>query len=255
MLYSTEYLHSIRRAELEIVLDRHGALFAGADILEIGSGTGLQLQMLRAIGRSAEGVEIAGGPRGNRVVDGIRDYDGIHLPFADRSFDLVFSSNVIEHVTHEAELHADLRRVLRPGGRALHLVPSAAWRILTSGTHYPALACMVLGGGGPGAAGASDAATPPRRRGPWRLLAGALVSPRHGERGNRFTEAWHFSKPAWRRRFSQLGWTVESIEPTGLLYSGYGLFAGRLPLDFRLRLGALAGSACWICLMHPRSES
>ena len=34
MLYSTEYLHAIRRAELEIVLERHGALFSDADILD-----------------------------------------------------------------------------------------------------------------------------------------------------------------------------------------------------------------------------
>lgn len=42
--------------------------------------------------------------------------DGEHLPLADGSVDVCFSSNVIEHVRHPERLGDELVRVTRPGG-------------------------------------------------------------------------------------------------------------------------------------------
>lgn len=46
------------------------------------------------------------------------------LPFADGSFDLVWSSEVIEHVADTARWLSEVRRVLAPGGRLLVTTPS-----------------------------------------------------------------------------------------------------------------------------------
>lgn len=46
------------------------------------------------------------------------------LPFADGSFDLVTSNMVFEHVKEPVESLAEIRRVLRPGGRLLILTPN-----------------------------------------------------------------------------------------------------------------------------------
>ncbi len=46
------------------------------------------------------------------------------LPFADSSFDLVWSSEVIEHVADTARWLSEVRRVLAPGGRLLLTTPS-----------------------------------------------------------------------------------------------------------------------------------
>ena len=45
-------------------------------------------------------------------------YDGRAVPFADDSFDLVFTACVFHHVPHDrhTDLLAEIRRVLRPGG-------------------------------------------------------------------------------------------------------------------------------------------
>ena len=46
------------------------------------------------------------------------------LPFEDLSFDLVWSSEVIEHVADTARWLSEVRRVLAPGGRLLLTTPS-----------------------------------------------------------------------------------------------------------------------------------
>jgi SAM-dependent methyltransferase len=43
-------------------------------------------------------------------------YDGVHLPFADDSVPLVYSSQVLEHVRHPEPLLREVRRILQPGG-------------------------------------------------------------------------------------------------------------------------------------------
>jgi SAM-dependent methyltransferase len=42
--------------------------------------------------------------------------DATHLPFKDKSFDIVFAIDVIHHVTDLHEMFAEVNRVLRPGG-------------------------------------------------------------------------------------------------------------------------------------------
>jgi SAM-dependent methyltransferase len=50
-------------------------------------------------------------------------FDG-PLPFADGSFDVVWASEVIEHVADTARFLSEIRRVLVPGGRLLVTTPN-----------------------------------------------------------------------------------------------------------------------------------
>ena len=100
-------------------------------IVDCGSGTGRNLDWLRAYGPSV-GVELS--PTGvrharahqRRVVRG----SVTHLPFPDASADIVTSFDVFVCLDDAAERHAvqEMWRVLKPGGVAL--VNTAALRIL-----------------------------------------------------------------------------------------------------------------------------
>ena len=46
------------------------------------------------------------------------------LPFASESFDVVLGCDVLEHVEHDQEALAEIRRVLRPGGVFIATVPA-----------------------------------------------------------------------------------------------------------------------------------
>ncbi len=93
----------------------------GARALEVGCGTGLILQRVAQRASSAVGVDISAGmlqravARGLDVVQG----DATALPFADDSFDLVYSFKVLAHVAPIQPALQEMARVTRPGG---HLV-------------------------------------------------------------------------------------------------------------------------------------
>ncbi|REE98869.1 methyltransferase family protein [Thermomonospora umbrina] len=50
--------------------------------------------------------------------------DARHLPFPDDSFDKIIASEVLEHIGDDLAAMAELKRVLKPGGRLAVTVPS-----------------------------------------------------------------------------------------------------------------------------------
>ncbi len=67
--------------------------------------------------------ENPGHPHLNEQVDVF--YDGKTLPFENNSFDVIFSSEVFEHVFNMHELLVEIKRVLRPGGKLIFTCPFA----------------------------------------------------------------------------------------------------------------------------------
>jgi len=87
------------------------------EVLEVGCGTGDVLGQMAAkrIGDRFTGIEIGtershGQPGGSVQIHG---YDGQRVPYDDGSFDLVYATHVLEHVTDERGFLAELRRVTR----------------------------------------------------------------------------------------------------------------------------------------------
>src|SRR5882724_12788625 len=95
-------------------------------ILDVGCGTGANLQMLAGHG-AAEGVDVSSEAlefcraRGlSKVKEGAAEA----LPYEDASFDLVTGLDVVEHLDDDVAGLSEMRRVLRPGGRAVLFVPA-----------------------------------------------------------------------------------------------------------------------------------
>ncbi|HEV8323099.1 MAG TPA: class I SAM-dependent methyltransferase [Myxococcota bacterium] len=53
--------------------------------------------------------------------------DALRLPVRDASVDLVLAADLLEHLDDDREGLAEVRRVLRPGGWGLFLVPAFGW--------------------------------------------------------------------------------------------------------------------------------
>lgn len=221
-----ETLRVLRLRELEIAASL--VSFDGKRVLEVGGGDGFLAAQLDRIA-TVESVDVQSHPAPVRPV---RVYDGRTLPFPDRTFDVVFSSNVLEHIADLDGMLGEMERVLVPGGVAVHIVPTTIWRIATSLTHYAALPLYLFGRRRAGASGMGSAPLQSRN---WRWFVGhVLFSYRHGETGNAATELWHFSRRGW---LAALRGRQASWHPTGLFYSGHVLLGERFSLKMRSALG------------------
>lgn len=101
----------------------------GDRALDLGCGAGRFLTVLEAAGAEAVGADISGRAldRARRVAPRAAllrlESDGL-LPVGHGSIDLVWCSEVIEHVADVGQLLDEVRRVLVPGGRLLLTTPS-----------------------------------------------------------------------------------------------------------------------------------
>jgi ubiquinone/menaquinone biosynthesis C-methylase UbiE len=100
----------------------------GERVLDLGCGAGRFVTALRAAGAEPIGVELAEAAleRARRNVPGadfrLVEPDG-SLPLGHGEVELVWCSEVLEHVPDTGALLTEVRRVLKPGGRLLVTVP------------------------------------------------------------------------------------------------------------------------------------
>ena len=99
-----------------------------AAILDIGTGTGTNLRMLRELGFSnVRGIDMYDeairwcAEKGLGRVD---QGDICNIPASAASYDLVLATDIIEHVDEDRVALQEIARVLRPNGAALITVPA-----------------------------------------------------------------------------------------------------------------------------------
>lgn len=105
--------------------EKRAGRVAGKAVLEIGFGNGMQSVVFAKAGAHMAGLEVnetlAAIAQENLIAYDVtadfRLYDGSHMPFADGSFDYVFATSVMEHVSDVRAVAQEAARVLKKGGR------------------------------------------------------------------------------------------------------------------------------------------
>lgn len=127
-----------RKAEDQAAVLAPYADLAGRTVLEIGAGCGVtHIVWRRKFKVEAWGIEPEGEgfdqsaaiARGLIAANGLEptrivNARGENLPFPDRHFDVVYSSNVLEHTDDPAQVLREALRVLKPGGVAQIVCPN-----------------------------------------------------------------------------------------------------------------------------------
>ena len=112
-----------------------------ARVLDNGCGIGTYIAKLRPLCGEVWGLEYEAERlreaatrlgSADRLVVGA----GEHLPFPDRSFDLVLSNEVIEHVQDDRRAAGEMVRVLRAGGRAVIFCPNRWYPVEQHGVYW-----------------------------------------------------------------------------------------------------------------------
>lgn len=103
---------------------RHLAGLEGRDfdVLDFGCGQGDLVRSLRDLGLRARGCDFEANLGVGEHLHPISE-DPYRLPFPNDSFELVISTSVFEHAQNTETCMAEIHRVLRPGGVAVHAFP------------------------------------------------------------------------------------------------------------------------------------
>ena len=119
---------------------KEGGLDQRARLLDVGCGTGKNLEMLRTIAR-AEGVDVSDDALAfckQRGLTDVRKGEIEGLPYADGEFDIVTAFDVIEHLDDDVGGLREMMRVLKPGGRGVFFVPAFQflWGVQDDVSHH-----------------------------------------------------------------------------------------------------------------------
>jgi SAM-dependent methyltransferase len=247
-LFDVGFLNTLREAEFDLIRTQ---LRSCSRILEFGAGTGAQARTLFNCGFEVVAIDLCASAYSDARVFPVMDYDGRRIPLPDSSVDIVYSSNVLEHVEDLPTIMSEFRRVLRSDGYCVHLMPSVAWRIWTFLAGPPTAIA---------AAGRVfvDLAKPPKGKsrgeavvGDLKTALGAILPIGHGTSLEGVSELWTFSTASWRCVFEKNGFLVERCWPVGLFHTGHMLLGPRISIRGRQKLSNALGSAANAFIVRP----
>lgn len=246
----TKYLHAIRKREIDIVFSvLPKKQFESG--LEIGAGDGFQTTLLAKhvdklvssdlnFKRIKEHLKVPG------VEYKALDADAIRGGFPPQSFDLIFSSNVLEHVRNPLEVLSATHPMLKDDGYAVHIIPSRTIKVSYLLLYYPHTALLALDRlvgklkGKPFFQGSNinlenniNSSAAEKKVSRWRRFLFPAV---HGNFNNHKEEFIAFGRNEWEKMFVEAGYSIAHYAK-GPAFSGYGFSLNVLRKLFE-KLGA-----------------
>ncbi len=236
-----ESLERIRSKEIDIAFDGYGEK-AFANALELGAGSGFQSQLLiRYAGRLVAtelNVERLGTAPHEGVEYVVCDAERVGESFPPHSFDLVFSSNVFEHLPSPATALAGVRAVLAEDGVVVLIMPNSLWKLFSLLGFYPNACRLLMRAFREGrlqmlwdryvsrAPGVDDRALKRKGNNLKEVSrrsdrSGVFYPEPHGAYPTHMAEFAAFSKRNWERKFVDAGFDVVVVKK-GPISSGYG---------------------------------
>ncbi len=241
-MFNIDFLNELRLAELELISPR---FTSGSRILEFGAGTGAQALRLESLGLDVTALDISTSGYSHARVFPILEYNGVDIPLPDSSIDVIYSSNVLEHVEDLEKIFSEFKRILRSDGHCIHVMPSVAWRIWTLLTGYIVafhiLFMMIKELIKPGVGSRFLCFRKNLKK-----FAGAFLPIGHGTSWEGISEIWTFSVPAWRSNFKKYGFNVIEAIPLGLFHTGHMMLGSKLKVSHRKRISSWLGSAATV---------
>jgi SAM-dependent methyltransferase len=117
---------------LNIMIDQGFELSPDKRVMDFGCGSGANVKTLRKLGYHAYGCDIKFKKEVSVNTENMISEEIIKkiklkpyvLPYEDNSFDFIYSNQVFEHVQNYSETISELKRILKPDGVSLHILPS-----------------------------------------------------------------------------------------------------------------------------------
>jgi SAM-dependent methyltransferase len=231
------YLRDLRRREIELIFG-HCPQNAFPHGLELGAGDGFQSTVLAPYVGQLVATDFR--PQITRrsacpnITFATCDAERVDEQFDAASFDLIFSSNMMEHLPDPARALAGMSAVLRDDGIAVHVIPSPFWKFCHLAGFYPDAVLGRLYRYQQRTRRAAEAApvnppvgdeawdnNPKSSSRPRPYLARLLWPAAHGASGSYLAEFRLFRRTHWTALFESAGFRLVHALP-GPVSSGYG---------------------------------
>ena len=242
----TNYLHNLRREEINLIekylQNGHGT------ILEIGAGEGFQSEILKNYCNKLYCTDLNSErlikKNNNSIFYKICDAEKIDQYFNSNTFDLVFSSNVFEHLPNPSSALKGIKSILKNDGLVINIIPNPFFDFTIILLHYPNYIITKVErilnkifSGGKNIRKSINRENNLKKKKRKSLLTKLFSLPRpHGVSNSFINEIKQFSKSNWINLFDKEGFEIIEIIK-GPVYSGYSF--GLTPIKLFLeKLGA-----------------
>jgi|GEM_PF-2387369 len=222
------YQHANRQWMLRRILKAVGEQ-PNQTILEVGCGDGwvsnlLADQCQRVIGLDINPQRIEPPEKPNVL---LLAAEAELTPIAPGSIDVIFSFALLEHIPHRVPMLQQLRPLLKPGGRMIHVVPTAEMKLLQWLGFIPdkirrsirSFTRRLAGQPKPHPAVKSvdgHETNNPRREGRRRKWYAKLYPRVHGEYDSNWQETLANTNGQWKQLFNEAGLKVDRVVPLGM---------------------------------------
>jgi len=223
-----DYLHTFRKRETDFVFDKfRDSKFKHA--LELGAGDGYQSKLISAYCEKLISTDLNGDmlppEDSEKITYQVLDAEKTNEIFADDTFDLIYSSNLLEHLPNIDSAIVNMREILKPDGHMIHVIPSPGWKFFSMLLYLPSIVFFLV-----------ESKVLRRKQQTSKNYKGnnlkvetkhkfrwinLFVPKPHGVSKTNIKEFKAFSKNVWETRFKSAGLMVEEIK-SGPVSSGYG---------------------------------
>ena len=216
----------IRQREIDSVF-RYVPRDAFDEALELGAGDGFQSQFLAVYAKRVLSTDLDP-DRLRREARARVTYeicDAENLPYESGRFDLIYTSNLLEHLPHPQRALSEMCRVLRDDGIAVHVVPNRIWKVLQFVLFVPSqllsIAEILVSSERRKTIGEIEGPGNNPQRGHASFFARNVFPEVHGEAPTHVVEFVRMGASYWERLFSEEGFHIVGQVPGLPAHSPY----------------------------------
>jgi SAM-dependent methyltransferase len=192
----------------------------------------------------------------------VQQMNGYDIKFEDSSFDIILSSNVLEHIDDLPKAFTEMKRVLKPGGVMIHSVPTVycnlATMIVQPLAYFKNLFLLF--------SGKAKIKVNKNRSKLFQVLhywykivfnfinpLRILISKGHGVSRNRFWALYIWRRAYWKEKFNNSDLEIETVVKVPYLFSMHQVFPFRMD-KFRHKIGNKYNSVDIYCLKNRQNR-
>lgn len=229
-----QHLQKFRYRELEIAF-KHLESNSFGKGLELGAGDGFQSKLLiqyidHLIATDLNDERLSLNSTSTRIEYIILDAEEVKGSFAPGTFDIVYSSNLMEHLPNVRKCFKGIYNVLKDDGIALHIMPSPGWRFFATLLHFPnkfANILMRISNKTSTSTSSKKGNNLKVKREKGSRVKNFFIPKPHGISSNFISEFFAFSKSKWIKDFEATDFEIVKIVK-GPVSSGYGFGFDRI---------------------------